>query len=282
VGTGQPAPCCTVRLRREEARQPAADAVVRERIVAVGLHHGRIVREVVVVQPVAHAQVRRDARQHREQRLLHPLRPGSSPGDDSTSPSTGRTVRATRLAATSPPRLCPSSTSGTSRGCACAVVDHPPGRRPAAARSAGRRARRPIRRARGGRAPAPRSPIRAGIRPARRSGRRARRGRAPARPRRAPCVVGPAVGAGQRLAVRPWTATRAAAGALGILVAQAATGSQRRRGAPPARASGRSPRPRRPSALGVGHVQELVRAVRVAARAQHAADHHLRLREARR
>ena len=55
---------------REKSRQPAADAVVRERIGAVGLHDGRVVRKKVVVEPIANAQVRRDARQHGEQRLL--------------------------------------------------------------------------------------------------------------------------------------------------------------------------------------------------------------------
>ena len=64
---------------REKTRQPAADAVVRERIGAVGPHDGRVVRKKVVVEPVADTQVRCNARQHREQRLLESIQAGIEP-----------------------------------------------------------------------------------------------------------------------------------------------------------------------------------------------------------
>ena len=64
----------------DEARQPRADAVVAQRIGQVGAHHGVVMREVARVQPVAHAQVGRDARQRGQQQLLHRAQPGIERG----------------------------------------------------------------------------------------------------------------------------------------------------------------------------------------------------------
>ena len=55
----------------DEPGQAGADAVVAQRIGQVGGHHGRIVREVLRIEPITHAQVGQDARQRGQQQLLH-------------------------------------------------------------------------------------------------------------------------------------------------------------------------------------------------------------------
>ena len=53
------------------ASQAGADAVVAARVGLVVGHHLRVVREVVGVQAIAHAQVGRNAGQRGHQQLLH-------------------------------------------------------------------------------------------------------------------------------------------------------------------------------------------------------------------
>ena len=55
----------------DEAGQARTDAVVAQRVGLVGRDHGRVVREVLGVEPVVDAQVGCDARQGGQQDFLH-------------------------------------------------------------------------------------------------------------------------------------------------------------------------------------------------------------------
>jgi len=63
-----------------EAGQAGRDAVVHQRVGPVGAHHLGVVRQVLGLQAVAHAQIGQPARQHCQQQLLHRAEAGIQGG----------------------------------------------------------------------------------------------------------------------------------------------------------------------------------------------------------